>query len=98
MLPKFSLGSGDGNRQTVRRFTDPEGREWTVYDVLNPSADDGIPGAFLCFERGVDPPRLAPIPDGWRSCGPEELCRHLTHARAVHRSFVSPDQVRQRRR
>jgi hypothetical protein len=96
--PRFSLGSGDAQRQAVRRFADAAGLEWAVYDVVNPAAEAGIPVTFLCFERGVDRRRLAPIPEDWLSCGEAELRRYLGQARAVHRSFVSPDQVRDRKR
>jgi hypothetical protein len=98
--PKFSTGGGDPERQTVRRFTDPKGLEWVVYAVVNPAVgiEGGIPGTFLCFERGVDRRRLAPIPDDWKYCGSTELDGYLERARAVHRSFASPDQFRERRR
>jgi hypothetical protein len=100
MHPKFSIGGGDPDRQTVRRFTDAKGLEWVVYAVVNPAvgAEGGIPGLFLCFERGVDRRRLAPIPDDWKDCRPTQLDEYLDRARAVHRSFASPDQFRERRR
>ncbi len=102
MLSKFSIGGGDQERQTVRRFTDAKGLEWVVYPVVNPAvaggSEGGIPGTFLCFERGVDRRRLAPIPDDWKDCGSTELGGYLARARAVHRSFASPDQFRERKR
>ena len=98
MLPKFSLGNGDPHRPARRRFIDAAGSEWTVSHVVNPSAEGGIPGEFLCFERGVDRRRLAPIPSDWKECSPEELVDYLKRAKAVHRSFASPDQFRERRR
>jgi hypothetical protein len=102
VLPKFSIGGDDPERQTVRRFTDAKGLEWVVSAVVNPAVGaegwGGIPGTFLCFERGVDRRRLAPIPDDWKICGPAQLDEYLDRARAVHRSFASPDQFRERRR
>jgi len=101
VLPKFSIGGGDEEQRFVRRFTDAKGLEWEVYAVANPAAANeggGIPATFLCFERGVDRRRLAPIPNDWKECDAEELSRHLDKARAVHRSFASPDQFRERRR
>jgi len=104
VLPKFSIGGVDPERQTVRRFTDAKGLEWVVYAVLTPAvagggaSEGGIPNAFLCFERGVDRRRLAPIPDDWKDCGSTELGGYLERARAVHRSFASPDQFRDRTR
>jgi hypothetical protein len=101
VLPKFSIGGGDPDRQTLRRFTDAKGLEWVVYPVVTPTvaggSDGGIPGTFLCFERGVDRRRLAPIPDDWKDCGSTELAGYLERARAVHRSFASPDQFRERK-
>lgn len=102
MVSKFSTGGGDPERQTVRRFPDAKGLEWVVYAVVNPAVEEGsgggIPGTFLCFERGVDRRRLAPIPDDWKSCASTELGEYLERARAVHRSFASPDQFRDRKR
>jgi len=102
VLPKFSMGGGDPERQTIRRFSDAKGLDWVVYAVVNPAvegaSEGGIPGTFLCFERGVDRRRLAPIPDDWKDCGSAELRGYLATARAVHRSFASPDQFRERRR
>jgi hypothetical protein len=102
VLSKLSIGGGDPVGQTVRRFTDAEGLEWVVYPVVNPAvgagSEGGIPGTFLCFERGVDRRRLAPIPDDWKYCASTELGEYLERARAVHRSFASPDQFRERRR
>ena len=101
MVPKFSSGGGDPERQTLRRFTDAKGLEWVVYAVVNPvvvGGEGGIPSTFLCFERGVDRRRLAPIPDDWTRCGSAQLAGYLERARAVHRSFASPDQFRERRR
>jgi hypothetical protein len=72
--------------------------DWAVYDVVNPTAEGGIPGEFLCFERGVDRRRLAPVPADWKECGPEQLADYLKRAKAVHRSFASPDQFRERHR
>jgi len=103
---KFSIGGGDPERQTVRRFTDAKGLEWVVYSVVKPGAagegegegEGGIPSTFLCFEHGVDRRRLAPIPDDWKYCSLTELGGYLGRARAVHRSFASPDQFRARRR
>jgi len=99
---KFSIGGGDPERQTVRRFTDAKGLEWVVYAVVKPAAagegEGGIPSTFLCFEHGVDRRRLAPIPDDWKYCGLTELDGYLGGARAVHRSFASPDQFRERKR
>jgi hypothetical protein len=97
VLPKLSL-NGDAHRPTLRRFIDAAGSEWTVSDVVNPSAEGGIPGEFLFFERGVDRRRLAPIPADWKECGPERLADYLKRAKSVHRSFASPDQFRDRRR
>lgn len=100
MLQKFSIGNGDAERPFVRRFADAKGLEWEVYAVVNAAAgsEGGIPGTFLCFERGVDRRRLAPIPDDWKECEAADLNRYLEKARAVHRSFASPDQFRERRR
>jgi hypothetical protein len=98
VLPKFPLRGGDAPRQTVRRFTDAAGVEWSVYDVVNATTEGGIPGTFLCFERGVDRRRLAPIPADWKECEPAKLDSYLKSAKAVHRSFASPDQFRERRR
>jgi hypothetical protein len=100
VLPRFSIGGGDPERETLRRFTDAKGLEWVVYAVVSPAAvtEGGIPSTFLCFERGVDRRRLAPIPDDWKDCGSAELCGYLERARAVHRSFASPDQFRDRTR
>lgn len=97
MLPKLSLGNGDGQRPSRRRFVDAAGLEWAVYHVVNPDADGGIPGEFLCFERGVDRRRLAPIPEDWSDCEPARLVDYLGRAKSVHRIFASPDQFRQRR-
>jgi hypothetical protein len=101
VLPKFSIGGGDEEQRFVRRFTDAKGLEWEVYSVVNPPAENdggGIPATFLCFERGVDRRRLAPIPDDWKECDADVLRRYLEKARGVHRSFASPDQFRERRR
>jgi hypothetical protein len=100
VLPKFSMGGGEAERRPVRRFTDAQGLEWEAYAVVNAAAgtEGGIPGTFLCFERGVDRRRLAPIPNDWTECEVAELNRYLEKARAVHRSFASPDQFRERRR
>lgn len=94
----FSLGNGDAQGPRRRRFTDASGVNWTVYDVVNPTAEGGIPGEFLCFERGVDRRRLAPIPADWIACSPAQLGDYLKRAKAVHRSFASPDQFRERHR
>lgn len=100
MLSKFSIGGGDAERETHRRFTDAKGLEWAVYAVVSPAvvSEGGIPSTFLCFERGVDRRRLAPIPDDWKDCGSTALRGYLERARAVHRSFASPDQFRDRTR
>ena len=102
MNQRFSIGGGDPERETIRRFTDAKGLEWAVYAVVNPpvegGTEGGIPSTFLCFERGVDRRRLAPIPDDWKYCASTELGEYLERARAVHRSFASPDQFRERRR
>ena len=100
MPPKFSNGNGDSDRQFVRRFTAANGLEWTVYAVVNAAVgtEGGIPGTFLCFERGVDRRRLAPIPTDWKECTRAQLDGYLALARSVHRSFASPDQFRERRR
>ncbi len=100
MIPRFSIGGGDPDREPVRRFTDAKGLEWVVYAVVNPAVggEGGIPSTFLCFEQGVDRRRLAPIPDDWQDCGSTQLTGYLEKARAVHRSFASPDQFRERRR
>ena len=75
MHSKFSLGGGDPERQTVRRFTDAKGLEWVVYAVVKPALapEGGIPSTFLCFERGVDRRRLAPIPEAWSALPDERL-------------------------
>ena len=98
MLPKFPMGGGDSQGQSIRRFIDAAGLEWTVFDVVNAAADGGIPSSFLCFERGIDRRRLAPIPADWMECEALTLERYLKQAKAVHRSFASPDQFRERRR
>ena len=100
MLPKFSINSGDEERDFVRRFADAKGLEWEVYAVANGAAggEGGIPATFLCFERGVDRRRLAPIPADWKDCEADALSQYLDKARGVHRSFASPDQFRERRR
>ena len=51
----------------------------------------GIPGRFtpgresgwLTFASGTERRRLSPIPEGWESCGEEELRRYLTRADRV---------------
>jgi hypothetical protein len=84
--------------RTVRRFTDAAGLEWHAYDIENRAPASGIHGAFLCFERGVDRRRLTPIPADWKECGAAQLDAYRAMAKPVHRSFVSPDQLGEKRR
>ncbi len=98
VLPRLPIGKGDAHRAAQRQFADAAGLEWTVYDVVNPAAEGGVLGEFLCFERGVDRRRLSPIPADWKDCDPTRLRDYLARARSVHRSFASPDQFRERRR
>ena len=98
MLPKLPLGNGEARKPAQRLFMDAAGLEWTVYDVVNPEAEGGSLGEFLCFERGVDRRRLSPIPPDWKECASGRLCDYLQRARSVHRSFASPDPVSERRR
>ena len=98
VLPNFPIRRSDPTPQTVRRFKDAAGLEWSVFDVVNAASEGGIPASFLCFERGVDRRRLAPIPADWKECEPAALESYLKSAKAVHRSFASPDQFRERRR
>jgi hypothetical protein len=63
-----------------RRFSDPHGLDWEVWDVLPPtpshgSAPDAAPrleqvpaelaSGWLCFQTGTDRRRFAPIPRSW---------------------------------
>lgn len=61
-----------------RTFTDPDGQEWQVWDVL--PARECEPGSrtlaylpaemaqgWLCFEAGDQKRRLTPLPDGWEA-------------------------------
>ena len=98
MLPKFPIGRKDAEPGPIRRFTDAAGLEWTVYAVVNPTPDNGLAPEFLCFERGVDRRRLVPVPADWRGCSEAQLRAYLGRAKAMHRSFASPDQFRQRNR
>ena len=62
------------------------------------SLASGVNSGWLCFERGVDRRRLAPIPDNWQRCSDRELEDYCRSARPVHRAFASPDQFAERRR
>lgn len=58
----------------------------------------GVHEGWLCFERGVDRRRLMPIPRNWQQCTDRDLEMYCQSARPVHRGFVSPDQIVERRR
>lgn len=62
------------------------------------SLASGVNEGWLCFERGVDRRRLMPIPENWQQCTDRELEKYCQTARPVHRAFVSPDQIIERRR
>ena len=72
-----------------RTFSDPEGREWRVWDVIpSREADPGsrsygyLPAemaeGWLCFEAADQKRRLTPFPTGWEEYDDERmeaLCR-----------------------
>lgn len=96
MGPKFLIR--EGQQPIVRRFFDEAGLNWSVTNVETPDSDSGIPGSFLCFERGIDRRRLTPIPSDWTVCTDARLVELLRQARPVHRAFASPEQFTNRRR
>jgi hypothetical protein len=64
-----------------------EGRDWAVFDVApgpGVSLAPALAAGWLCFESSTEVRRLAPIPAGWESRGPEELARLLARATPAH--------------
>lgn len=79
-----------------RVFTDAEGAEWEVYDVLalrgfgRPDAEPStVSGPFraakswLTFESAGERRRLSPVPEGWEDASLEVLQQYLTTATPV---------------
>jgi hypothetical protein len=70
----------------VRTYTDRNGDTWLIYLVaptggvsphlLPPEFQSG----WLCFERGHDKRRLAPVPDDWEFCDEQRLETYLEAA------------------
>ncbi len=83
----------------MRIFTDPTGREWTVFEVKrlegSPERWSYLPNEFgdgwLCFESDVSKRRLTPIPAQWRSYGDGQLQQLLEQAATVNRPRVVLD-------
>ena len=63
----------------LRRFTDPAGTEWEVWDVRPEEAHRAlVPNAeleegWLVFQSRSEKRRLCPIPPEWETCSPERL-------------------------
>lgn len=59
-----------------REFTDPEGRNWRVWDTY-PTSPNSVPTAYrsgwLAFEREGEKRRVAPIPPGWETMRERDL-------------------------
>jgi hypothetical protein len=53
---------------------------------------------WLCFERGTDRRRLAPIPNDWTRCDDAQLERYCQSARPVRRGSLSLEQIGNQRR
>ena len=80
-----------------RQFTDANGVQWDVYDVVA-LPGFGRPGepqlaphsevfraarAWLVFENATEKRRLASLPGNWEDASPEELRRLLDQAEPV---------------
>ena len=61
MNQRFSIGGGDPERETIRRFTDAKGLEWSVYAVVNPPSREGTRAEFR--------PRFYALSAGWTADG-----------------------------
>ncbi len=67
----------------VRSFQDPEGREWSVWDVIPSRKSDlflpaTMADGWLCFEASHEKRRLHPYGGEWEAMDPAalwELCQ-----------------------
>ena len=65
-------------RVTVRSFRDPEGREWSVWDVVPSRKSDlflpaTMADGWLCFEAAHEKRRLHPVRVDWDALEDAEL-------------------------
>jgi hypothetical protein len=84
-----------------RRFTDAQGVEWEVFDVivraepslrrLAHSQQMAATKAWLVFESGRERRRLAPFPIAWEEAPVEELERCLAQATRISIAMKRPD-------
>lgn len=69
-----------------RSFTDRDGIEWQVWDVLpNSTVRHTLSGGWLTFESAEEKRRLAPVPLYWVSAEDDELERLMRTAAVVPR-------------
>ena len=69
-----------------RNFTDRNGTEWEVWDVLpNSTVRHTLSGGWLTFETAGEKRRLAPVPLYWVSAEDAELERLMHTATVVPR-------------
>ena len=67
-----------------RTFTDADGRQWEVWDVV-PSKWVGptLDGGWLAFQSGAERRRLSPLPLYWATAPEQELRELLARAKPV---------------
>lgn len=72
-----------------RSFTDREGTEWEVWDVVPSSTvRHTLSGGWLTFESTHEKRRLAPVPLYWVSADDAELERLMRSASVVPRREI----------
>lgn len=83
----------------VRSFHDPEGREWTVWDVTPSRKSDlflpsTMADGWLCFEASHEKRRLHPIAQAWEEMDEAalwSLCQTATPVKPRPRSPAPAD-------
>lgn len=72
-----------------RSFTDRDGTEWQVWDVVPSSTvRHTLSGGWLTFESEAEKRRLAPVPLYWVSADDAELERLMRTATVVPRREI----------
>ena len=79
----------------LREFTDPEGTQWQVYDVVPTSAarllTPDIQEGWIVFESATQKIRLIPPPSDWETCPEDQLLAYLHTGVSVPKTTLRRD-------